>query len=111
MRSEDEAAVTLDPIVEDVAQTRRLSDKILTVFHLACEQGALDIAADLLHSAEAAMRRRAPTGGDQRRSTETLIAAHERLWLLKHPGAGPWTDQQMEATFDRGVWASAAASA
>jgi hypothetical protein len=110
MQSGQEATSTVDLEVEEVAHTRRLSDKILAVFHLACEQGALDIAGDLLHSAEAAMRRRSPAGGDQRRSTESLIAAHERLWLLRHPGDRPWVDQPMEATPNRGVWASATAS-
>jgi hypothetical protein len=67
--------------------TRRLSDKILIAFHQACDQGDLEVAAHLLEVLEF-MTSRAPalpTGRD-RRSKESLVAAHERLWILRHPG-------------------------
>jgi hypothetical protein len=66
--------------------TRRLSDKILIAFHHACDQGDLEVAGHLLDVLEF-MTSRAPalpTGRD-RRSKESLVAAHERLWILRHP--------------------------
>jgi hypothetical protein len=32
------------------------------------------------------MLTRRPPDGNRRRNTETLVAAHERLWYLNHPG-------------------------
>jgi hypothetical protein len=66
---------------------RRLSDHILIAFHQACDQGDLEVAGLLLKVLEmmiAAPRLPHP-GGDRRRETETLVAAHERLWQLRHP--------------------------
>ena len=67
---------------------RRLTDKILVAFHQACDQGDLEVAERLLAVVEM-MRRRAPTDRrmDHRRNTEWLVAAHERLWTLRHPEA------------------------
>ena len=66
--------------------SRRLSDKILIAFHQACDQADYDIAEQLLHILEQMLKRR-PTTADanRRKSMETLVAAHERLWHLKHP--------------------------
>ncbi len=64
--------------------TRRLSDKILIAFHQACDQGDLDVAAQLLHVLEGVVTR--PPKGvahDRRRNVESLVAAHERLWSLR----------------------------
>jgi hypothetical protein len=67
-------------------QTRRLSDKILVAFHQACDQHDLEIAALLLEILERMVVRR-PVNPDlqRRRNIEGLIAAHERLWHLRHP--------------------------
>ncbi len=67
--------------------SRRLSDKILIAFHHACDQGDLEVAEQLLHVLEDMLTRR-PTIADtnRRRSIESLVAAHERLWHLRHPG-------------------------
>ena len=69
--------------------SRRLSDKILIGFHQACDQGDLEVAGQLLHVLEMMITRR-PTGldGGRRRSMESVVAAHERLWHLRHPAAG-----------------------
>jgi hypothetical protein len=66
--------------------TRRLSDKILVAFHQACDQHDLEIAALLLEILERMVVRR-PVNPDlqRRRNIESLIAAHERLWHLRHP--------------------------
>lgn len=66
---------------------RRLSDKILVAFHQACDQGDLDVADQLLRVLEFMLTRRPlPVEGNRRRSMEGLVAAHERLWHLRHPG-------------------------
>ncbi len=66
--------------------SRRLSDKILIAFHHACDQMDFEIAQQLLHILEAMLRRR-PLIPDlnRRRSMDNLVAAHERLWHLRHP--------------------------
>ena len=71
--------------------SRRLSDKILIAFHQACDQADYVIAEQLLHILETMLKRRpVTTDTNRRRSMESLVAAHERLWYLKHPT----TDEQ-----------------
>jgi len=68
---------------------RRLADRLLVAFHAACDQGELEAAAQLLQVLEALLRRRgAVTDAQRRRSLEALVAAHERLWHLRHPRGG-----------------------
>jgi hypothetical protein len=64
--------------------TRRLTDKVLTAFHQACDQSDLEVAEQLLDVLEMMVRRPPPPDG-KRRNMESLVAAHERLWLLRHP--------------------------
>jgi hypothetical protein len=67
--------------------SRRLSDKILIAFHQACDQADFEIAEQLLHGLELMLRRRPLVpDGNRRRTMESLVAAHERLWHLRHPG-------------------------
>ena len=66
--------------------SRRLSDKILIAFHQACDQGDYEVAEQLLHILEQMLQRRpSVTDTNRRRSMESLVAAHERLWYLRHP--------------------------
>jgi hypothetical protein len=66
--------------------TRRLSDKILIAFHHACDQADFEAAEQLLHVLEMMLTRRPLTpDGTRRRNMESLVAAHERLWHLRHP--------------------------
>ncbi len=66
--------------------SRRLSDKILVAFHHACDVMDLEIAEQLLRLLETMTTRRPrPEDGNRRRSIEGLVAAHERLWHLRHP--------------------------
>lgn len=66
--------------------TRRLSDKILIAFHHACDQSDFEVAEQLLHILEMMLTRRPLTSdGTRRRNMESLVAAHERLWHLRHP--------------------------
>jgi hypothetical protein len=76
-----EATVTTAP-----RYSRRLSDKILIAFHHACDQGDFEVAEQLLHVLEMMLTRRPLTpDGTRRRNMESLVAAHERLWYLRHP--------------------------
>jgi hypothetical protein len=69
--------------------SRRLSDKILIAFHHACDQGDYEVAEQLLRILEMMLTRR-PVSPDsnRRRNMESLVAAHERLWHLRHPDTG-----------------------
>ena len=68
--------------------SRRLSDKVLIAFHHACDQGDFEVAEQLLHILEMMLTRRPLTpDGTRRRNMESLVAAHERLWHLRHPNA------------------------
>jgi hypothetical protein len=66
--------------------SRRLSDKILIAFHHACDQSDIEVAEQLLRILEMMLTRRPLTpDGTRRRNMESLVAAHERLWHLRHP--------------------------
>jgi hypothetical protein len=68
--------------------TRRLSDKILIAFHHACDQSDFEVANDLLVIMEKMLKRPSVGSDTNRRKTiESLVAAHERLWMLRHPEA------------------------
>ena len=67
--------------------TRRLSDKILSAFHQACDQADFEVAERLLKVVEMVLAVPRPIDRE-RREQETLVAAHERLWQLRHPNAG-----------------------
>jgi hypothetical protein len=76
------------PATAETRYTRRLSDKILIAFHQACDQDDMVVARELLDVLEfmATRKPNLPAGTD-RRSKETLVAAHERIWQLRHPEA------------------------
>ena len=67
-------------------QGRRLSDKILVAFHHACDVDDFVVADCLLRTLDLMLMRRPPPGDvGRRRSIESLVAAHERLWHLRNP--------------------------
>ena len=76
---------------DDPAETprygrRRLFDKVLIPFHHACDQGDFEVAEKLLRVLEMmVVRDPANQDGDRRRNLDGLVAAHERLWTLRHP--------------------------
>lgn len=71
-----------------VRYTRRLSDKILIAFHQACDQSDFEVGEQLLQILELMLNRRPVVpDANRRRSVDSLIAAHERLWYLRHPEA------------------------
>lgn len=66
--------------------SRRLSDKVLIAFHHACDTSDLEVAESLLKVLETILTRRPLTPDtNRRRNMESLVAAHERLWYLRHP--------------------------
>ena len=66
--------------------SRRLSDKILIAFHHACDQDDYEVAEQLLVILEKMLsRRNVNPDTNRRKSIESLVAAHERLWHLRHP--------------------------
>ena len=68
---------------------RRLSDKILIAFHDACDQADFEVAEQLLHVLEMMLTRHPLLlDGTRRRNMESLVAAYERLWHLRHPRIG-----------------------
>ena len=69
--------------------SRRLSDTILVAFHHACDQREIEIATNLLDVLEFMINRplSLQTGMVQR-AKENLVAAHERLWEMRHPMLG-----------------------
>ena len=72
-----------------VRHGRRLADKILVAFHQACDLADFEVAESLLRLLEVMVSRRPlPSDGNRRRSMESLVAAHERLWNLRNPDSG-----------------------
>jgi hypothetical protein len=85
-----------DPLGDTTAnRTRRrrsVASHILIAFHQACDQRDLEVAEQLLAvlAMVIAGRRHKPAAPDQR-DKESLVAAYERLWDLRHPDAGAAT--------------------
>ena len=87
--SESEESARETPGQSAPRYSRRLSDKIVIAFHHACDQADFEVAGQLLHVLENMLTSRSDnTDSNRRRSIEALVAAHERLWHLRHPGAG-----------------------
>jgi hypothetical protein len=63
---------------------RRLSGKILSAFHCACDDDELDVATSLLVLLEDIVRQsRSNSVLYIRNERDVLVAAHERLWNLR----------------------------
>lgn len=84
-----EESVTRDNPGSTPRHGRRLSDKVIVAFHHACDISDFEVAEALLRILEMMLTRR-PAAADlgRRRSMESLVAAHERLWHLRHPMSG-----------------------
>jgi len=69
-----------------VNRGRRITDKLLNLFHESCDQGRYDVAKQLLAIVEQILT--TPDKGKQepnrRKAVESLVAAYERLWHLRH---------------------------
>ena len=65
---------------------RRLTDKVLIVFHHACDANELDVATYLLRLLEMmAFGSLPPPSGERRVEVLGLVEANERLWRLRNP--------------------------
>ena len=79
------AGVRLQPDSR-VTHGRREPGRRAKACHHACDQADYEVAEDLLRILETMLTRRPTTpDGNRRRNIESLVAAHERLWMLKHP--------------------------
>jgi hypothetical protein len=72
-------------VAPEMRCARRLSDKILSAFHHACDQNDIEVAWELLNVLEfmAIRHPNIPAGVDPR-AKAGLVAAHERLWQIRH---------------------------
>lgn len=95
-QSDDETSAARSP-----RRGRRLSDMILVAFHMACDRDDFEVANQLLAILEIVVQRPPPEGrAERRRERDSLVAAYERLWSLRHPDPerlaiaphtpGPW---------------------
>lgn len=65
--------------------TRRLEDKLLVAFHHACDVADIEVARHVLQLLELMLSRKsAQPDPNRRRNMEGLVAAHERLWNIRH---------------------------
>jgi hypothetical protein len=83
--------VDVNPLVNTTAKKkgrypRHVADHILIAFHQTCDQRDLEVAEQLLAvlARVIAGSQRQPTAPDQH-DKESLVAAYERLWDLRHP--------------------------
>ena len=64
--------------------SRQLPERILVAAHEACDLGDLDVAAQLLLTLEGVIiQKRLKADPQHRRTMESMIAAHHRLWQLR----------------------------
>lgn len=67
---------------------RRLAAVLLAAAHRACDGGRLEVATELLRISEAVIATEADLRL-RRHDIWALVAAHERLWHLRHGEGGP----------------------
>jgi hypothetical protein len=73
------------PATSTRRHTRRLEDKLLVAFHHACDVSDIEVARHVLQVLELMLARKpAQPDPNRRRNLEGLVAAHERLWNLRH---------------------------
>ena len=82
--------------------SRRLSDKILLAFHQACDQHNFPVAQELIHILET-MVSVTPRSKeiDFRKSVNLVVAAHERLWHIRHAEDFGPRDSRAPPSFER----------
>jgi hypothetical protein len=79
---------------------RRLSDKLLNLFDLACDTDQLLVAHDLLLIIDNLLKRPTVLLKERRRVVESTVAAHERLWRLRHPETSAMTSRESKDQSD-----------
>jgi len=81
---------------------RRLSDKILLAFHQACDQHNFPVAQELIHILETMVSVTPRSKGiDFRKSVNLIVAAHERLWHIRHAEDFGPRDSRAPPSFER----------
>lgn len=82
---ETSSSPALQPSAPLRRHTRRLEDKLLVAFHHACDVSDIEVARHVLQVLEIMLSRK-PSQPDpnRRRNMEGLVAAHERLWNIRH---------------------------
>ncbi|WP_158805823.1 hypothetical protein [Acidisoma sp. L85] len=81
---------------------RRLSDKILLAFHQACDQHNFPVALKLLHILETMVSATSRSREiDFRKSVNLVVAAHERLWHIRHAQDFGTRDSEAAPSFER----------
>jgi hypothetical protein len=76
------------PPLSVTSRNRLLSDRILIAFNQAYEQDDLDVAERLVRVFETLSRRALKPNTNRRREMDNLVAAYQRLWLLRRRNAG-----------------------
>ena len=71
------------PSADQERYSRRLSDKIQAAFDHACDEGELQVAAELLATLEVVLLRVPPKPDRREAVVAPLMASHERLWHLR----------------------------
>jgi hypothetical protein len=84
-----------------IRRSRRLQDTILAAVHRACDEGQLELASKLLRVGEESMAVE-PDLRRRRQDLWGLIAAHERLWHLRHDDADLSPPPHLHGAVDRG---------
>ena len=92
--------VIQDPPTDATASRRRrrsrqIADHIFIAFHQACDQRDLEVAERLLAVLAMAIASRwhQPAAVPDQRDKESLVAAYERFWHLRHPDIAGGTDE------------------
>ncbi|MEE3504457.1 hypothetical protein [Acidiphilium acidophilum] len=82
----DDATVVAHLEAAPLNRGRRLTDKIILLFHESCDQGQYDVAKQLLAIADELLKKpyKKLEEPNRRKSIESLVAAYERLWHLIH---------------------------
>ena len=65
-------------------RTQRLNNKLVSAFNQACDLDNLEVACSLIVILDDMFGKSSPVTLDRRKAILTIVAAHERLWLLTH---------------------------
>lgn len=76
------------PVKPPVAHNQRVMDKVAQAFHHACDIVDVEVAERLVQIMDRMVSERLlKADGTRRRAVETLVAAHEHLWQIRHADA------------------------
>ena len=88
--------------VTPVAHNQRVMDKVAQAFNHACDLVDTEVAERLAQIMDRMVAERSlKADGTRRRAVETLVAAHERLWELRHADSRFETIAEEQASEDQ----------